>query len=425
MSLPTSEPIPFPEDELPPARRRRQRRLVLPDEEDEGARVLDELSLRLTPGLEFFLSALLSGVVFGLAQLCDSPALVVLAALLAPFMGPALGPGLAAAAGSLRYLLRSLGWLLTAGLIYFLSGTLSGIGALIFPVTTAGQTAAHLRLDWTGLVLLSVGAVLTTYLLGRAPQQKPSVSSVAIAYSLFLPLGAAGYALTGGIGGAWWNGLLVFGAHLVWTALCATLVLMAIGLRPRKTAGYVLSALYLAACLAAALPAILPPAASPVSLAQSPSTSPTAAQVLPSATITASPLAARPPASTPTAAIQPSATPGVQSVPSPTPQPSLTPSPTPTHTLVPTNTPTITVTPQATPVYARINAKGGDGAFIRTEPRYAADVVVALLNGVIVEVLPDVAMAEGVAWAKVRLADGQEGWIVRSYLATATPAPGW
>jgi hypothetical protein len=431
MSLPTSEPIPFPEDELPPARRRRQRRLVLPEPENQRARLLDELGLRLTPGLEFFLSALLSGALFGLGLLLDAPALVILAVLLAPFMGPALGPALAAAAGSTSFLMRSLGWLLSAGLIYFLTGTLAGIVARILPPPGAIQAAQHLRLDWSGLLLLTVGVVVTLYLMLRGGQQKPLVSSVAVAYTLFLPLGAAGFALTAGLGGlpgglygGWLDGLLVFAAHLAWSALCGSLVLAALGLRPIAAPGYLLGLFYLIVCLLGALPFFIPPAAAaPVSESESnPLTGDTGAA-------TAALIASEtPPPPTPNP-VRSTAAPTLSPVPlasvTPAFSPTVTPTASPTRTLVPTHTPTITVTPQATPVWARINAKGGDGAFIRVEPQYSADIVIALLNGSIVEVLPDVVDDKGTLWIKVRTADGKEGWIVRSLLATATPAPGW
>jgi hypothetical protein len=381
----------------------------------------------LTPGLEFFLSALLSGILFGLALVVDSPPLVVLAALLAPFMGPALGPSLAAVAGSLGYLLRSLGWLLAAGLIYFLSGTLAGIAARILPAASAQQVAVHLNLEWSGMLLLTVGVVFTVYLMVRGRQAKPLVSSVAVAYGLFLPLGAAGFGLTAGVGPAWLNGLVVFAAHLVWGALCGVIVLIALGLRPNSPQGYLLATAYLALCILAALPMAFTARQTPISLAQSlPPTLESPREVSTKSGTEASPTPL-PPTRVPedTSAAGPTTSPAAVNPPEPQASATITPTNTPTRTLVPTQTPTITVTPQATPVWARINAKDGDGAFIREKPDYQADIVVSLLNGTVVEVLPDVEDVKGIPWMKVRTDDGREGWIVRALLATATPAPNW
>ena len=116
-----------------------------------------------------------------------------------------------------------------------------------------------------------------------------------------------------------------------------------------------------------------------------------------------------------------------------TPTASTTPLPptttsTSTNTLVPTRTPTKTLTPAPTPVYARINAKGDDGAIIREEPSYDAGYVKVINNGMLVEVLPEIVEADGTTWVHVRTSrelGNLEGWIVRSLLQTATPVPGW
>ena len=48
-----------------------------------------------------------------------------------------------------------------------------------------------------------------------------------------------------------------------------------------------------------------------------------------------------------------------------------------------------------------------------------------LLNGILVEVLPETIEKENVTWVKIRTPNGEiEGWIVRSLLTTSTPAPG-
>ena len=98
-----SEEVFFPEDftplggtgRLPRARRRRAHRTLVPPGADERAAVLDSLARRAFPSFEFFLFALLGGVVLGAAYLLDSPALLLLGILLAPLLTPWVGMALA------------------------------------------------------------------------------------------------------------------------------------------------------------------------------------------------------------------------------------------------------------------------------------------------------------------------------------------
>ena len=76
-------------------------------------------------------------------------------------------------------------------------------------------------------------------------------------------------------------------------------------------------------------------------------------------------------------------------------------------------------------MWAQIYASEGGGALIRGEPNFNSDVIQSLLNGMLVEVLPEVVTDGGIAWVHVRLLNGKEGWIVRELLRTATPAPTW
>jgi hypothetical protein len=97
------------------------------------------------------------------------------------------------------------------------------------------------------------------------------------------------------------------------------------------------------------------------------------------------------------------------------------PSQTPTNTLVPTNTPTTTVSPAPTPVWGKIRASDGNGAIVRSEPDYNALYVTSLMNGALVEILPESTMVQGTTWVKIRTNNNIEGWIVRGLLVTATP----
>jgi hypothetical protein len=96
-----------------------------------------------------------------------------------------------------------------------------------------------------------------------------------------------------------------------------------------------------------------------------------------------------------------------------------------THTLIPSLTPSETITPAPTPVWAMINARSMNGAYIREEPKYDGKILTSLLNGALIEVLPDTSTDSGILWAHVRTHAGVEGWIVQSLLVTATPSPDW
>ena len=56
------------------------------------------------------------------------------------------------------------------------------------------------------------------------------------------------------------------------------------------------------------------------------------------------------------------------------------------------------------------------------------DYLLTLSNGYIVEVLGETQEVSGVIWVKIaveRDGERQEGWIIQSLLATATPVPYW
>jgi hypothetical protein len=412
MNLPSLEPI-LPEDSgpLPPARERRKRRaVVIPDGTDRVA-FLNMLSQRVVPSFDFFLFSLLSGLVLAAGLLLDSPALVFLAALLAPFMAPVVGVALGTITSSARFWGQALASLLVSGLMVFISGLLAGWMSIFLPPVHLLQATFFARFEWSGFLVISLGIGLTTYLVVRNPEKRPLISSAAIAYGLYLPAGAAGFGLGAGLPAIWHGALGLFVFHLLWAALLGTFLLIFLGQRPLHSAGYLLTVLYAGlALLAFMLIQFLSPQPIVLAAAGTPTVAPTALSALTIET-TAVPL---PSASNAAATSSPTA--------SQTPRP---PSATPTNTLVPTNTPTLTITAMPTPVWARITAKEGNGALIREKPDYNATIVQSLLNGNLVEVLADVFNTGGITWVRVRTVDGKEGWIVRSLLTTATPAPNW
>ncbi len=409
MTLPTSEPILPADNQMPPARKRRQQRTITPESTgEERAAYLHELAHRVTPSIDFYLFSLLAGAVLFLAILLDSPALYVLVVLLAPFMAPVVGMSLAISMGSLRFFLRSLIITLIGGIIFFLSGLAAGIIAHRFPQMTFKQVTDHNVFSWPDLLVLTIGAVLTAMLLVRS-RQKPLVASVALVYELLVPLGMAGFGLTSGISGLFPDGLLVFGVHLVWAVLFGALTLAFAGFRPRKIFGFALALLLTLAGLLSIVfitglgaSFLLPPAQT--TEAPEPPTPQIASPLPPTATL--APAASMTPEPT-----QAEATPEPQS--------------TATLTLEPSATSTETLTLTPTPVWARVHAEEGGGAFVRAEPDFASLALTSLLNDSIVQVLSAPVNKNGVFWVTVRTESGIEGWMAQYLLKTATPAPGW
>jgi hypothetical protein len=391
MSLPHTEQHPDDPDKLPPARRRRAHRLLTPLDADERAEFLDDLAHRASPSFDFFLFSLLAGAVLGIGLLVDSPALLVLGAVLAPLMAPAIGVSLGTVIGSVRYFLRSLAGLLIAGLLVLLAGTAAGFASQYW--LPSDLTLAHLnaQLSWLNFLVLAVGAILTAASVANS-KRRLALPSVALAYELYLPLAAAGFGLGSGVPDLWPDGLLVFAVHLAWGSLLGALTLAVMGFRPLTLFGYTLGG-------AVTLVGII------LLIGISSTGAAFGAQIaIPTAV----------PTDTPT--ITPSLTPTLTPVP---PTATLTP----TSTTTPTMTPTSTLSPTPTPVLALVQASTGGGAFIRNQP--AGEIITIVANGSLMQVLPETVEEDGVTWVHVLSPDGIEGWMVQGLLVTATPAPNW
>ena len=69
-----------------------------------------------------------------------------------------------------------------------------------------------------------------------------------------------------------------------------------------------------------------------------------------------------------------------------------------------------------------MNAGEGSGIIIRAEPN-SSTVVTTLLNGYLIQILPELANKAGVFWIHVRTTTGLEGWVQAGLVATATPRP--
>lgn len=397
MNLPQSEQFPHDPDRLPPARRRRARRLLAPIEADERAAFIDELVHLTSPTFDFFLFSLLSGLVLAVGLLLDTPALILLGVLLAPFMAPVIGISFSTVTGSIRTFVTNFTGLLIGSLMVFAAGFLVGLITLVWKPGELRQVHLHAQVSWPNFLVLAAGAILTTAALIHRGRNA-SVFSVALAYELYIPVAVAGFGLSSGIPNLFPDGLVIFALHLAWAVLFGTLTFFILGLRPLTLFGYTLGA---AAALIGIIILIGISGAGAVLGAKVGLPTP-----IPSATPTFTPI---PP--TPTRTHTP--------VP-----PTETPTPTITPTLTPSPSPTLSPTP--TPVYAYINASTGNppGAKIRTEP--GGTVIRSYLNNTLVIVYPDTVEQDGLIWAHVLVVeDNTEGWILQSLLLAATPAPVW
>lgn len=401
MTLPTSEPLPDDNfDSLPPARRRRGRRLIVPPSAGERARQLDDLALRTMPSFDFFLFSLLAGAVIGLGFLIDSPGLLVLAALVAPFMAPIIGLSLCAIIGAGRFFLQILVGAVIGSLLVFGGGALAGLAAPIWQNAVFTQAIYHTRFSLPDLLVVAIGAILTTIAMVRS-EQKPVLTSVALAYELYLPLSAAGFGLTSGSPNLFSAGLNVFAVHLTLAVLLGILTLALLKFHPLTLFGYTWTTTILLLAI------LLGVGVTGLRSILSNSFGPTAPALaaLPSKAAVTHPA----PGSTLTPTLNATLTP-VQNL-------------TPTHTLIPSQTPTVTITPAPTPVWAQIYAENDAGALVRVKPN--GDIITSVMNGSLVQVLGDTVKDDYRIWIKVRTSTGKEGWILQSLLVTATPSAGW
>jgi uncharacterized membrane protein len=368
------------------------KRRIIPTDSSEQAQFLEEIAERLMPSYDFFLSIILMGFIICAAVWFDSPALFVLAAILAPFLSPILGLSLATVAGSVSYFLQSIGSFFVGSLIVFGIGLGAGFVLPTGLIETNLHSQYFTHFSIPNFILLSISTILTAVFLIRSKSGYPRVASVALAYEILIPVGMAGFGLSSGFPGLWPDGLVVFLVHLSWAVLIATITISLLGLRPRNIFGYTVSTTIALISVAAFIALV------------SVGTAYTAHVALPSRT--------------PTMTGTPTNTPTITNTPLP-PTRTLTP----TNTLIPSQTPSRTPTIGPTPVWAKVNAGDSDGAFVRAEPNFRGALVTSLLNGMLVEILPEVTSNEGATWVHVRTLEGQEGWMVRVLLITATPKP--
>lgn len=384
-------------EQLPPARRRRARRLLAPMDTEDRIDFLDKVAHRASPSFDFFLFSLLAGAIIAGGYLLDSQTILVLAAILSPMMAPVIGIALGTVVGSVQFFLRSMIGLLIGSLLVFLVGILAGYVSRIWYPLEFSQAHIHAQLSWATLVLVGLGAGLTSAAMVRT-EKSATLPSVALAYGLFLPISAAGLGLGSGEQYLFPDGLVVFAQYLSWAVLIAVLTFVMFGFRPMTLFGYTVGAVVLLLGIVILIGVSSTGASFSAQIAL-PTNTPT---VTPSITLTTTPtltpLTPRPPTATATQ----------------------------TETPTLTSSPTRTVTPTPTPIVALVDAGEAGGAFLREEPGFLAPSVTLLQNGTQVQVMPDDPVQEGGGiWIRIRTVQGEDGWILQILLVTATPAPNW
>ena len=396
MNIPKIEYHPDDPDNLPPARRRRARRILAPLDADEQASLLDAIAHHAAPSFDFFLFSLIAGLVISAGLLLNEPALLVLGASLAPLMAPVVGISLGTVIGSVPYFIRSLVGLTIGCALVFLTGWSTGYANLTWLHLDLSHFQSQALLSWVDFLVLAIAAVLTAISIARSNQSGPlprlALPSVALAYELYLPLATAGFGLGIGATRLVYDGLVVFAVYLAWAALLGAITLAILGFRPLTLFGYTLGAALALLCI------ILSIGISGVGAV----------------------FGANIGLPTPIPTSTPTLTPTSTHTPTPIPSATITPTFTPTATHTPTLTPTYTPTPTPTPILAVVFISSPDGARIRTEP--GGKTTGFLANDTIVIVIPEMIKEEdGVEWVQIIAPGGEQGWIVRSLINLITP----
>lgn len=399
MSLPNSENYPDDPDLLPPARRRRAHRLLAPLDADERTAALDRLASRTSPSYDFFIFSFIAGILLGIGLFLDSPVILLIGAIFAPLMLPVVGMALGTIIGSYKFFFRSLLGLLIGSVLVFLGSALVGLLARYMKLGDLSQAYLFAQLSWVNFVLLAVGAVFTAVTMVNR-RRNPAAPSIALTYVIYVPVAVAGFGLSSGVAHLFPDGLVLAVVHLAWVVLLGALALAILGFRPLTLFGYTLSGVMILigvilligfSAFSAVFGAFGEQLALPTSV---PSSTMTLTPVPPTVTMTLTPV-----------------------------PPSLTP----TLTVTPTRTPTATYTLSPTPLPIYALAEPAEGVCVREEPDFEASTVgPCLLQGTLLQILPETVEAGGYTWVKVIVVqDGRTGWVLQDLLLVATPEPQW
>ena len=407
------------------ARMRYKKRGIFENPKNAREVYQNEISHSLNPSLGYFIFALISGAVCGMALMLDLKPLFILAAALIPFFGPLYAFPLSCVCGSFSYLFKSL-WKHILGQLLFFAGSFA---AIYFLKTRTPDTAVidyFCNIDKTAILTIAVAAFMVLWTLAKN-REHPGAYNSASLFFILMPLTVLAWAVFSRNNDRIISLILTFLFYQLVSALASMTALLVRKAWSIKFSAFVMCGItyFVGVILLLNHFGMIQPSLGErftpgkneklheLGLVTYTPTSTYTFTPTNTATNTYTPTATNTATATPTNTLTPSKT--------PTNTPTLTPTNTPTRTLVPTLTPTKTRYVTPTPVYGIVSVKGDSGVLIRKTPAVGSEVLKGAYNDSVLELLGESVSADGAVWVNVLTNEGNEGWIVESAIRTATP----
>lgn len=379
-------------------------------EDDERRRIfVEKLEERFSINFEYIILNFVVSILLTIAFLTNQFSFVILALLIAPQIIPIYSAALGITLGSYPFLRKAIASLFFAALIIFSLGLFSGFISTQINITNGSFWSNFEGYQWANSILIFIGLLFAFAIIIRNPKQSISVANVAIAYIFYLPLFVAGISI---FRKDLFNTQIAINSFIVqflFAIFLGVIILFISRVRAKGKKVY-LPIVFILIVIIGTIYFLISPNNGPENNLS----------VLPIYTKSPTVLVA-------TNTRQMNV--GSATLPLPTlnfPEVSATNIlAVPTLLIPPTYTPTVTLTPLATPVWAEIRALESNGVNVRSDPGYNGRIVSTILNGTLVEVLSEVEVVDNITWVHIRLPDQTEGWIVRDFLISSTPAPDW
>ena len=379
-------------------------------EDDERRRIfVEKLEERFSINFEYIILNFVVSILLTIAFLTNQFSFVILALLIAPQIIPIYSAALGITLGSYPFLRKAIASLFFAALITFSLGLFSGFISTQINITNGSFWSNFEGYQWANSILIFIGLLFAFAIIIRNPKQSISVANVAIAYIFYLPLFVAGISI---FRKDLFNTQIAINSFIVQFlfAIFLGVIILFISRVRAKGKKVNLPIVFILIVIIGTIYFLISPNNGPENNLS----------VLPIYTKSPTVLVA-------TNTRQMNV--GSATLPLPTlnfPEVSATNIlAVPTLLIPPTYTSTVTLTPLATPVWAEIRALESNGVNVRSDPGYNGRIVSTILNGTLVEVLSEVEVVDNITWVHIRLPDQTEGWIVRDFLISSTPAPDW